>query len=174
MEEELPLIGGYLDSELVKLMPDSSFFCMMIDEWFESKEEPRCYVSIVNSFGHFVSHFAHIAEIKHCDTAALTDAIIKYLEEKQIDVSKVAGLGRDGAIVMVGRHNAVGAMLKRSNPFKLHYVVHKRALVSVSAISSVPYCNQHHSILQGLYNYFHISPSKYSVSKGMMEILNDP
>ena len=32
---------------------------------------------------------------------------MQYLEEKQIDVSKVAGLGRDGAIVMVGRHNTV-------------------------------------------------------------------
>ena len=155
-------------------MHDSPFLGMMIDERFKCKKEPRCYVNVVNSFGHFVSHFAHIAEIKQCDTAALTDAIIKYLEEKQIDVSKVAGLGSDGAIVMVGRHNAVGAMLKSSNPFKLHCVAHKRALASVSAASSVPYCNQHHSILQGLYNYFHISPSNYSVSKEMMEILNDP
>ena len=77
---------------------------------------------------------------------------------------------------MVGQHTGVGARLKELNPFMLsmHCVAHKLALASENAASSVAYCNEHHSILNGLYNYFHTSPNHYSVLKDMMDVLHDP
>ena len=53
----------------------------------------------------------------------------------------------------------------------MHCVSHKLALASESAAAAVPYCNNHHSTLTGLYNYFHTS---YSVLKRVMEVLHDP
>ena len=176
--ELITVIGDYLDSELAKLMHNSPFLGIMIDESTDLSVRKNLvvYVNILNSDGDVGSYFAHIAEMKQCDATALTEAIIQYLEGKQIDVSKVAGLGSDGASVMVGRHNGVGAMLKKLNPFMLsmHCVAHKLALASASAASSVPYCSKHNSTLRGLYNYFHTSPNNYSVLKEMMEIFNEP
>ena len=56
----------------------------------------------------------------------------------------------------------------------MHCVSHKLALASESAAAAVPYCNNHHSTLTGLYNYFHTSPNHYSVLKRVMEVLHDP
>ena len=99
-----------------------------------------------------------------------------YCREKGIELSKIAGLGSDGASVMVGKQNGVGARLRKLNPYMLsmHCVAHKLALASEAAASSVPYCKQHRSILKGIYNYFHTSPTHYSVLRDIMDLLNDP
>ena len=114
--------------------------------------------------------------MKQCHASALTEAIVEYLREKHIDISRVAGLGSDGASVMTGKNNGEGAKLKKINPFMLlmHRVAHKLALASEDAASEVPYCRKHHSTLKGLYNFFHTSPNHYSVQKEVMQILNDP
>ena len=133
------------------------------------------YVNVFHK-GNVETLFADLCEMKQCDASALTEAIVQYLNNKNIDVEKISGLGSDGASVMVGQHTGVGARLKELNPFMLsmHCVAHKLALASKNAASSVAYCNEHHSILNGLYNYFHTKPNHYSVLKDMMDVLHDP
>lgn len=134
------------------------------------------YVNLLSSDGDVETYFADLTEMSACDAKALTDAIIYFLDTKDIGYSKLAGLGSDGASVMVGKNNGVGAQLKELNPFMLsmHCVAHKLALASEHAASTVPYCRKHHSTLRGLYNYFHTSSNHYSVLKSMMEVLHDP
>lgn len=176
--EFVTIIGEYLESELVNVIKDSAYLGIMVDESTDLSVRKNLviYVNVLDSVGNLNSYFSQIAEMKECDAPALTEAIIEYLENKGIDISKVAGLGSDGAGVMVGRHNGVGAILKRLNPFMLsmHCVAHKLALASENAASAVSYCQQHNSVLRGLYNFFHTSPNHYSVLKSMMEILDDP
>ena len=64
--------------------------------------------------------------------------------------------------------------LKKPFMLSMHCVAHKLALASQSAAASVPYCNEHHSILKRVYNYFHISTVHYSALQEVMEALNDP
>ena len=76
--------------------------------------------------------------MKQCNADSLTKDIATYFEENDISIAKVAGLGSDGASVMVGRHNGIGAKLKKQNPFMLsmHCVAHKLALASQSDAAS--------------------------------------
>ena len=83
--------------------------------------------------GNVETLLADLCEMKQCDASASTEAIVQYLNNKNIDVENIYGVGSDGACY------------------------------SWHAASSVAYCNELHSILSGLYNYFHTSPNHYSV-----------
>ena len=114
--------------------------------------------------------------MKQCDADSLTRAFTTFLEENDVCIAKVAGLESDRTSVMGGRYNGFGAKLKKQNPFVLsmHCVAHKLPLASQSAAASVPYCSEHHSILKGVYNYFHTFSVHYSALQEVMEVLNDP
>ena len=58
--------------------------------------------------GSLESFFVHLNEMKQCDADSLTRDIASYFEENDISIAKVAGLGNDGASVIVGRHDGVG------------------------------------------------------------------
>ena len=176
--ELVTVIGNTLECELAKMMQDSSYIGIMVDESTDLsiRKNLLLYINLLSSTGDVNSYFGNLTEMKTCDAPVLTEAIVLFLNKNQIDFTKVAGLGSDGASVMVGKNNGVGAMLKRLNPFMLsmHCVAHKLVLASENAASTVPYCRYHHSTLRGLYNYFHTSPNKYSILKVMMEVLQDP
>ena len=171
--ELVSVIADHMDFELTKLMQDSPYLGIMIDESTDLsvRKNLLIYINLLLRDGVVVSLFAHLEEMKQCDAASLTGTIVEYLEEKGIELSK-----SDGASVMVGKQNGVGARLRKLNPYMLsmHCVAHKLALASEAAASSVPYCKQHRSILKGIYNYFHTSPTHYSVLRDMMDLLNDP
>ena len=175
--ELIALITQSLESEFNLILKESPYLGIMIDESTDLsvRKNLLLYINSLNSSGNVDTYFAHISEVKQCDAEGLTWHILEYLDQKHVDISRVAGLGSDGASVMTGKHNGVGAILKRSNPFMLamHCVAHKLALASENAASAVPYCNHHRSTLKGLYNFFHTSPKNYSALKDMMDILND-
>ena len=85
-------------------MCNSPYIGLMIDESTDLnvRKNLLLYVNTMTSTGDVNSYFAMIAEMKHCDATALTEVIIDYLRKKQIDVSRVAGLGSNGASVMTG------------------------------------------------------------------------
>ena len=59
------------------------------------------------------------------------NALMNFMEEKNINCgTKLVGLGRDGASVMMGRHSSVGVRLKSVAPFLVHThcVAHSYAL----------------------------------------------
>ena len=104
------VIGECIESELVEIMCNSPFFVLMIDESTDLSVRKNLfiYINTLIPSGDINSNFANITEMKQCDADALTKVIVEYLEEKQIDVTRVAGLGSDGA--------SVGAKLKPLNP----------------------------------------------------------
>ena len=173
--EMITILGDCLELQLVELIHNTPFAGIMIDESTDLSVRKNLVV-VLSKSGDVCCYFACLAEMKQCDAEALTEAIVQYLNQRKIDISKLSGLGSDGASVMVGKHNGVGVRMKCLNPFMLsnHRVAHKFALADENSASSVPYFKQHHSILRGLYNYFHTSHSHYSALKEMMNILHDP
>ena len=175
--ELIHVMSSYLEEELIQLMHNSPFIGLMIDESTDLSVRKNLvlYVNVLER-GVVGTYFAKLIELKQCDAQAIFNSIVEYLENSSIDIQRVSGLGSDGASVMVGQHTGVGARLKQLNPFMLsmHCVAHRLALASENAASSVSYCDEHHSVLKGLYNYFHTSPNHYSVLKEMIEIFDDP
>ena len=144
--EMITILGDCLKLQLVELIHNTPFAGIMIDESTDLSVRKNLvvYINVLSKSGDVFCYFAHLAEMKQCDAEALTEAIIQYLNQRKIDISKLSGLGSDGASVMVGKHNGVGARMKCLNPFMLsnHCVAHKLALAGENSASSLPYFNQ--------------------------------
>ncbi|KAK1891644.1 Zinc finger protein 862, partial [Dissostichus eleginoides] len=70
----------------------------------------------------------------HSGTAqCIYEKVVEVLRGRGVELSKVMGLGSDGASVMTGKRAGVGALLKRVNPFliQVHCVAHRAALAAV-------------------------------------------
>ena len=63
------------------------------------------------------------------------------MDENNLSVSKMMGLGTDGAAVMTGKCNGVAARFKRRQPLltSIHCVCHRLALAAAHAGNDVPY-----------------------------------
>ena len=77
-------------------------------------------------------------QITDCTANGIETALIHVLTQKGITddtVSKLLGLGTDGASVMTGRLNGLGAKLKRRNPklTQVHCVAHRLNLAASQA-----------------------------------------
>ncbi|KAI4813334.1 hypothetical protein KUCAC02_024666, partial [Chaenocephalus aceratus] len=72
------------------------------------------------------------------DETCIYEKVVEVLRGRGIELSKVMGLGSDGASVMTGKHAGVGALLKRVNPFliQVHCVAHRAALAAVDAANA--------------------------------------
>ena len=112
--EMITILGDCLELQLVELIHNTPFAGIMIDESTDLSVRKNLvvYINVLSKSGDVFCYFAHLAEMKQCDAEALTEAIIQYLNQRKIDISKLSGLGSDGASVMVGKHNGVGARMK--------------------------------------------------------------
>ena len=61
--------------------------------------------------------------------------LFEYLESNNLPLTKLIGLGTDGAKVLTGRINGVGVRLKRRQPMltSIHCVCHRLALAAAQA-----------------------------------------
>ncbi|KAL3688692.1 hypothetical protein R1sor_015001 [Riccia sorocarpa] len=103
----------------------------------------------------------------HCKTASsIMDTILTLLKEWRLDLSRFVSFGSDGASVMLGNNNEVGAPLKReANPFvlQLHCVAHRTNLTVLSAAKH-PECKDLSTEIDNVVNavcfYFKKSPKR--------------
>ena len=76
-------------------------------------------------------------------------AILQYLGDKTLQITKLCAFGSDGASVMINKLTGVAVRLQGHNPsmIAVHCVNHRLALASAQASDSVPYLKQFKSIL---------------------------
>ena len=91
--ELVTIIGNYLESEVVQLMRESPYIGLMIDVSTDLSVRKNLviYVNVFHK-GNVETLFADLCEMKQCDASALTEAIVQYLNNKNIDVEKISGL----------------------------------------------------------------------------------
>lgn len=75
-------------------------------------------------------------------------ALLEYLESKNLPLAKRTSLGTDGAKVMTGRINGVGARLKRCQPMLtgIHCVCHRLALAAAQAGKDVTFIDKRFNV----------------------------
>ncbi|KAK5865246.1 hypothetical protein PBY51_016423 [Eleginops maclovinus] len=83
------------------------------------------------------------------------DRLVAVLREIDVELSRVIGLGSDGASVMMGRHGGVGALLKQVNPFSIqvHCVAHRAALAALDAEKSVDNITSYKNTISSVYSF---------------------
>ena len=71
-----------------------------------------------------VEHFLGIVPLKKADAATIHSTLIQFLAEKEIKLSKLVGMGFDGAATFSGKHNGVQSLLRQNSPHALYVHCH--------------------------------------------------
>ena len=105
-------------------------------------------------------YFSHIVARRSAALARSEDnpasRVCEYVKSAQLDVSKMRGIGTDGASTMMGCHNGVVARLKTITPsvIGVHCAAHRLNLASSQAGNNVAYVKKLSNILRQLYDFF--------------------
>ena len=105
--------------------------------------------------------FLNVTDIFDGTAETIESAILKYLDNKSFEVSKLRGFGSDGAAVMTGRHTGVATRLKARTQkmFSIHCVNHRLALAAAHAADNISYLQRFQTKnLRGLFTFYQNSP----------------
>ena len=172
--EMLQCLSLVLEEQILIDLKSSVLFSLMTDE----STDIAVFKQLV-LVGRYVTDsgvktsFLCIKDMPNGTADTIEGAILKYMNEKSLEVSKLCAFGSDGAAVMTGRLSGVAVRLTRHNPkmISVHCVNHRLALAAAYASNSIPYLKQFKSILQTLFYFFQNSAVRMA---NLHAILNDP
>lgn len=123
-----------------------------------------------------VEHFLEVIHVTRTDAETITSAITTYLQEKQIDVRCMRGMGFDGAATFSGHRTGVQARLCMLSPFAIfiHCRGHMLQLACIQAANQVSLIKRVYSNLVTLWKLFYYSPKKAESLKEIQAVLNMP
>ena len=111
--------------------------------------------------------------MKKSDAASIYSALIECLKEKNLQVSKIVGLGFDGASTFSGKKSGVQTRIKAIVPHALfvHCHCHLLQLDCVQAANSTPGIKH---VYTSLWKFFHCSPKRTESLKEVQHVLDMP
>jgi hypothetical protein len=74
--------------------------------------------------GEPVEHFFDIIPLKKADAESIYSTLIDWLKQKDIQLTKLVGMGFDGAATFAGKRTGVPARLKKNSPHALYVHCH--------------------------------------------------
>ena len=175
--EMVEIISDCTEEKTISILRESPFVGILLDETSDIPAYKKLVIlfrAVVN--GECQTLFSRNASVHNGKADTLVQALFKFLEEKGISIIKVQGLGSDGAPVMLGRLNGVGARLKQLNPFlvQVHCVAHKLALCLSNAAKTVNPVSNYKDTILAVYNYFSNSAVRYNKLREMEQTLGEP
>ena len=63
-----------------------------------------------------VEHFLEIVPLKSADAKTVYSTLVEFLKEKNRQISKLVGMGFNGAATFSGKHKGVQSLLKKNSP----------------------------------------------------------
>ena len=120
-----------------------------------------------------VTSMYRLIELQATSADAILDAILRALDTDKLQVSRLVGIGVDGASAMVGRHHSVSSMLKEKVP---HLVVvrcicHSLHLAASNASMVLPRHLDY--MVRETYNWFSCSAKRQREYAGLYAAMND-
>lgn len=97
------------------------------------------------------------------------------MTEAELDMSKLRGIGTDGASTMIGCKNGVVTRLKSLVPSAIgvHCAAHRLNLASSQASVSVPYVKKFHTILRQLFDFFNNSAVRTAGLEAVQALIHE-
>ncbi len=122
------------------------------------------------------THFLANMKVANGTAAEITTSLMALMADRGIPVTKVMGLGSDGAAVMTSQKNGVTGKLLDRNPMLVNYhcIAHKLALVTSQAAKAVPYLVKYQDVLTSLFYYFKGSANRTENLKEVQKVLDMP
>ena len=168
-----------VEKNVLHRVQSSPVISIMVDETSDVTVTRKLIVyakSIIEETGAVAEVFISNVDLEGSATAETIRAkLLEVLHEKGIPLSKVTGLGTDGAAVMTGRYRGLGALLTAACPnlVQIHCVAHRLALASGQAADTVNQYKKVQNTVNALYNYFQYSAIRMSQLHMMQKVVAD-
>ena len=153
------MIFETIEADVLEKVDKSPFISVLCDESTDISNTKKLilYVRLLDpdtciASTHFIGNIS--VEGSYCTAEVLFNLIIQFLEEKQIDISKVIGFGSDGAAVMTGSKNGVATRFRSKCPHivSIHCMAHRLNLCTSQASRNIPYMKQFEETFTQLYD----------------------
>ena len=176
IQEFVQVVSDQIKQKQLQQVSSSPFYSVMIDESTDVAilKEMVVYARYISD-GDVKTTFLHISELFNGKADTIESSLLACLEENDLPLSKLVGLGTDGASVMTGRHNGVAARLKRRQPILtgIHCLCHRLALAVAQAGNEVPFiARKFKPTLSQLFYFYENSPVRMSGLKAIEELLD--
>ena len=135
------------------------------------------YTRFIDSNAQVHTAFLKIIELTNGCAETIEQALMAYLDEKSIPMSRLVGFGSDGASVMTGRHSSVATRIRNRQPIvtSIHCVVHRLALAASQAGERVKFVQDTFKpTLRQLFYFHENSFVRSSGLKALQELLETP
>ena len=131
----------WVEEFLLKRLRQAPFYSLLADECTDitTVEELSIYCRWVED-GLPVEHFLDIIPQMKADAKTIYTTLVDILRVKDIPLSKLVGMGFDGAATLSGKRNGVQSLLKKNSPHSLyvHCHCHLLQLACVQAANHTP------------------------------------
>ena len=165
--EFLDAIGIWVEKTLLKRLRQAPYYSIMADECTDVFiiEELSIYCRWIEN-GEATEHFIEIVPLKNADAENIHLQLMDCIKEKNIQVSKLIGMGFDGAATFSGKRSGVQARIRRHSPhaFFVHFYCHKFQLACVQAANATSRIEHIYVTLTTLWKFFTILQSVQSES----------
>ena len=170
-------LGQWVEESLLKRLHQAPFYSLMADECTDitTVEELSIYCRWVED-GLPVEHFLDIIPLTKVNAKTIYTTLVDVLRAKDIPLSKLVGMGFDGAATFSGKRNGVQSLLKKNSPHALyvHCHCHLLQLACVQAANHTPGIKHVYTTLTTLWKYFHYSPKRTERLKAVQRVLDLP
>ena len=154
-------MGVWVDELQVNRVRNAPFFSLMADECVDvaNIEELSVYCRWVEN-GVPVEHFMEILPLKKTNAQSIYSVLVDWLKKKDMQCSKLTGMGFDGAAIFAGKKSGVQARLKKHAPHSVFVHCHKLQLACVQSANSTEGIKHVFTTLTTLWKFFHYSPKR--------------
>ena len=142
-----------ITNEIEKEIQQSRFLSVLVDESTDISVTQKLVVYV-----RFVTQ-DFLQNLSDGKAATILDTLKAVLTEKRLPhhvLSKVFGLGSDGAAVMTGVKGGVSGLMKKENPMivNVHCLAHRLALCTSQAATDIPALKGYQQIITDIYHTF--------------------
>ena len=174
--EFLTCMSDTVEEELVREINESPApaFALMLDEGSSAVAVRKMLgmsVKIIGPNGNAAVRYLTTKEVPDGKADTMVREVRSHFSSKAINSVKLKSLASDGASVMLGKKNGVGAKLREQNPdmISIHCNNHRLALAARDSFKPIKEMLKIEELLQNLYNYFHYSPNRSNALRAVQE-----
>ena len=126
--------------------------------------------------GSLEEHFLEIVHLKQTNAESIYSTLVECLKEKNHQVSKIVGMGFDGASTFSGKKTGVQTRIKKLVPHAwfAHCHCHLLQLACMQAANSTNGITHVYVTLTALWKFFHYSPKRVQSLKMVQHVLYLP
>ena len=175
----LEALSVVIDENLTEKIKESPCVTVLTDESTDIVVHHKLAINIRIVHPTSLKPSTHFLSDVHLDSATglgIFRAIEQELASRKIPLTKVYGLGTDGASVMTGAKTGLLGQFLRVNPHieQTKCSAHRVALVSEQAADKIKSIKDFKDTVVSIYYYFRMSPTKLSQLEAVQRVLEEP